>query len=254
MSEEKATHPLTVSDAIGIRKGDVVSLVGGGGKTTTMYCIANELARRGNSVIITTTTHIWPPDDHYDTLFSQDTKEVEKVLNSKKMIVLATAFDSTRATFKGIDPLWVSELAKIADNIIIEADGARTRPFKAPADHEPVIPPSSTIVLPVVGMDAVYKPLSAEWSHRTEKIAELAGVKPGDTVTPEIIARTVIHPMGGRKGVPEKAFFIPLLNKADSTKKIDIARDIAGCLKSGGIPKIIITSHKKRPIFIESVM
>ena len=39
---------------------DVVSFVGGGGKTTTMFRLAYELAQQGKRVVTTTTTHIGP--------------------------------------------------------------------------------------------------------------------------------------------------------------------------------------------------
>ena len=40
----------------------ITSLVGGGGKTTLMLRLAHELAATGARVIVTTTTHIFPPD------------------------------------------------------------------------------------------------------------------------------------------------------------------------------------------------
>ena len=38
----------------------VIALVGGGGKTTTMYALAREAREAGKTVIVTTTTHILP--------------------------------------------------------------------------------------------------------------------------------------------------------------------------------------------------
>ena len=45
-----------ISELLDVRPG-VIAIVGGGGKTTLMYCLADELKRRGK-VIVTTTTHI----------------------------------------------------------------------------------------------------------------------------------------------------------------------------------------------------
>ena len=42
-------------------KGHVISLVGGGGKTTLMYAMASCCARKGWKVLVTTTTHIMMP-------------------------------------------------------------------------------------------------------------------------------------------------------------------------------------------------
>ena len=42
-------------------KGHIVSLVGGGGKTTLMYAMAAHCARKNWRVLVTTTTHIMQP-------------------------------------------------------------------------------------------------------------------------------------------------------------------------------------------------
>jgi molybdenum cofactor cytidylyltransferase len=97
-----------------------------------------------------------------------------------------------------------------------------------------------------VGVEAVNKPLTEEWTHRTERIIEITGVKEGEIITPEIIARTLLHPMGGMKGVPSGATFIPLINKADTREDIRAASEISYCLFQGGVKKTIITSHKYR--------
>ena len=234
---------LTLSGIIGVKQGDIVSLIGGGGKTSSMYLLAEELYMAGMSVIVTTTTHIFPPEKE-PLLLSEDVREIEETLKRKRLLVLASGYEKVK--LKGIDPQLAGELIKFADVVIIEADGARNLPFKAPKENEPVIPPSSTIVLPVVGVDAVYKPLTEEWVHRPDKIAGITGLLQGETITPDIIAKTLLHPMGGMKGVPDGTAFIPLINKADTQKEIDIAKEISYCLFKHGIKKTIITSHKNK--------
>ncbi len=234
---------LSLARAIGVKKGDVVSLVGGGGKTSTMNLLAGELYNMGMSVIMTTTTHIFPPEDE-PLLLSGDIREIEEALSDHRLLVLASSCEKEK--LKGIDPLLPGKLRKFADIVIVEADGSRNKPFKAPKETEPVIPPSSSVVIPVVGVDAAYKPLSEEWTHRTEKITEITGLLPGETITPDIIAKTILNPMGGMKGVPENAVFVPLINKADTHRDMDIAREISHCLFKRGIKKTIITSHEGR--------
>ena len=234
-------NPLSLARAIGIKRGDVVSLTGGGGKTSTMYLLASELYNMGMSVIITTTTHIFPPEE-YPLLLSGDIQEIENALTGNRVLVVAASHEKKK--LKGIDPMLAGKLKRFADVVIVEADGSRNKPFKAPRENEPVIPPASTMVIPVVGVDAVYKPLSEDWTHRTEKITEITGLIQGETITPAVIAKTLLHPMGGMKGVPEGAAFIPLINKADTQKDIDRAGEISRCLFKGGVKKTIITSHK----------
>jgi probable selenium-dependent hydroxylase accessory protein YqeC len=90
------------------------------------------------------------------------------------------------------------------------------RPFKAPAAHEPVIPPETTLVVPVVGADVFGKPLDDQHVHRPELIGALTGAAPGTPITPEIVARVLAHPEGGRKGVPEGARVVVIVNKVET--------------------------------------
>ncbi|MCZ7671710.1 MAG: selenium cofactor biosynthesis protein YqeC [Chloroflexi bacterium] len=99
------------------------------------------------------------------------------------------------------------------DFVLVEADGSRMRPIKAPAEHEPVIPPDATVVAPVVGLDALERPLS-EIAHRPEKIEQLLLPTShfsllNGMLTPEAIARILTHPWGGLKSVPAGARVIP---------------------------------------------
>ncbi len=110
------------------------------------------------------------------------------------------------------------------DFVLVEADGSRMRPIKAPADHEPVIPPDATLVVPVVGMDALERPLS-EIAHRPEKVEELLMADGqlsivNGMLTAQAVARLLIHPLGGLKNVPDEARIVPLLNKVDSEERL----------------------------------
>ena len=45
--------------------GHVISLVGGGGKTTLLYALARWYSAQGQRVLVSTTTHIQRPDANY---------------------------------------------------------------------------------------------------------------------------------------------------------------------------------------------
>jgi molybdenum cofactor cytidylyltransferase len=111
--------------------------------------------------------------------------------------------------------------------VLIEADGARMRPFKAPAEHEPVLPPETTLVVPVVGADIFGQSLEDAYVHRAGRVAELASVPLGTLLTPEIVARVLVHPQGGLKGVPDGARVIPLINKIEDKTALGPARETA---------------------------
>ena len=116
-----------------------------------------------------------------------------------------------------VDRLAAAGLAKLpeAPVIIVEADGSRRLPFKAPAEHEPVVPGSTTILVPAHGLDVLGQPLDQEHVHRPQLISAIAGIAEGEPVTPEVVARVLSHPRGGAKGLPSGARLVPFLNKAD---------------------------------------
>jgi len=216
---------MRLSRALRVGPGSVVAFVGGGGKTNSMFRLAAELAENG-PVITTTTTRIFAAQislapAHYQVSSPDDLPGLVGLLESHPHILITGEPDSTRSgkapgiSLETLSAI-LSRTASLAPAVLIEADGSRMRPFKAPGPHEPVIPPQATHVVPVVGADAMGKPLRDEYVHRAALVAELAGAAPGSPITPEIIARILLHPEGGRKGVPASARLSLLFNKVES--------------------------------------
>ena len=50
---------MLLPDALGVTRGEMVSLIGAGGKTTTLFRLAKELRDQGCKVMVTTTTKIY---------------------------------------------------------------------------------------------------------------------------------------------------------------------------------------------------
>ena len=108
-----------------------------------------------------------------------------------------------------------------ADTVLLEADGAKHHPCKAPASHEPVLLRSSDIVLAVAGLSAVGKPLQ-DVCFRLEAACTLLAVPPETPLTPDLLAKLLADDAGGRKCVGTRKFYA-VLNQAD-----DEARRAAG--------------------------
>ena len=113
------------------------------------------------------------------------------------------------------------------DAVLNEADGSRMRSFKAPADHEPVVPDCTTLLVPVVGVDILGHPLTDKYVHRAECVAELAEVEAGVEVTTKIVTAVLAHPQGGLKGLPPNARATPLINRVESREHLSAARDLS---------------------------
>ena len=104
----------------------VIALVGGGGKTTTMYALAREAREAGKTVIVTTTTHILPHPGLFMTGES-DPAVLEDLLNRHGILTVGRLDRKDKMT--GGD---VAACAAAADVVLAEADGARVRPLKVP--------------------------------------------------------------------------------------------------------------------------
>lgn len=212
--------------AFGVPQG-VTSLVGGGGKTTLMLALARELAETGHTVIVSTTTHIFPPEN-IPALTNATEETVCLALQRETLICLGTPAEQGKLS---APKLTVSEMARLADYVLLEADGAKRLPLKAPAEHEPVIPPETKLVIAVLGLDGIGKPVS-EAAFRPEQYAALIGKPQSETVTPADATRVLTHPNGQRKGVADTMRYCVLLNKADDAKRnaaaLELARELNG--------------------------
>lgn len=222
-------------EALGIGRGDVVSVVGAGGKTTLVYRLAAEARALGLTVLVTTTTHM-------GTLAEATTGpvlvEAEAAVEGDLARALATEGRATvlgrrvRADkLEGLSPERVDAIARRADLTLVEADGARGRSLKAPAAHEPVIPSSTTVVVVVAALDAIGRPLDDATVHRLDLVCSTSGAAEGTTITPSTIAAALRHPSsypsrivpGMRAGV--------FLNKAEGPAAWAEARAIAALLR-----------------------
>ena len=222
--------------------GEVVGFVGGGGKTTAMFRLAQEIVEAGGRVITTTTTRIFAAQvslapAHFSA-FEVNRAKLEAVLHEKGHVLLTGPVDTALGKASSVTPDLVRSLRQMPDltAILIEADGSRMRPFKAPAEHEPVIPAEATLVVPVVGADVFGQPLTDDRVHRAELVRALSGASEGQAVTPELVAYVVGHPQGGLKGIPAGARVVPLVNKVDKPQELADARNTARYLL--GNPRI----------------
>ena len=193
-------------------KGHVVSLVGGGGKTTLLYAMASHCARKGWRVLVSTTTHIQCPQNG---TWAQTDAQVQAIWAQGTYAVVGTPAPQGKLTMPPEAQLrnWMRQ----ADAVFLEADGAKRLPCKVPADHEPVLLPESDIVRAVAGLSALGRPLQ-DCCFRTERACTLLGVSPETCLTPDLLARLLADEQGGRKLVGSRDFGV-VLNQADTPER-----------------------------------
>jgi molybdenum cofactor cytidylyltransferase len=204
------TQPL--SDRVGLGSRELIAIVGAGGKTTILGILADELGSHDKSVILTTTTKMGADQVTEPVCWSVDTDTVERMLTPGRPLTVLMGTENEKVS--GLDPDAVDALylGTSADYIIVEADGARSLSVKAPADHEPVVPALSTMVIVVMGADALVSPLKSV-AHRVDRISALTGLTGRDVLTPQDGASILLHPNGGLKDIPESARVVMAITK-----------------------------------------
>ncbi|GAB4528019.1 MAG: molybdenum cofactor cytidylyltransferase [Anaerolineales bacterium] len=233
-----------------LRLGDapLVTAAGAGGKSSLLFALAREYP----AALLTTTTHLgawqlpWADRVH----FVEDPQTLPALLDSLlpgiTLLLSAPPGEDGRARGVSAETLEIllSLRARRPLPLFIEADGARQRPLKAPAPHEPnlplplpspfgrgaggegdlPLPPPSPfgrgaggegrVHLVFAGLSALGQPLDAAHVHRAEIFARLSGLAPGAPVTVEALAAVLTHPEGGLKRTPPGARRVAVLTQA----------------------------------------
>lgn len=225
---------MKLSRALGLGGKDVVAFVGGGGKTTAMFRLAEELTAQGKRVVTTTTTRIFAaqillaPKHIFVESAAQALRDARAAIRNAPHVLLVGATNEQGKAF-GVEPALIDQLITIEEinAVLVEADGSRMRPFKAPAEHEPVIPTTTTLLVPVVGINIIDRPLDAAHVHRAERVAQIANISAGTILQNEHIARVLGDARGGLKDRPAHARVIPLVNQVENAEQLKNARAIA---------------------------
>jgi len=217
-----------LSDLLDLPLRPLISIVGAGGKTTTMYTLASELAQQGHRVITTTTTNIYfPKQDETDTLIvAAETPALLKMVSvawkqHHRVTVAGRAIGSGKVAGLQPDQPYELLMKSGADVVIVEADGARHKMIKAPAEHEPVVPPETNVALLMMSAEAINQPLSGEIVHRPERVAAVLSINQGDILTPALVARLMTSEEGGMKNIPEMAkAYVLITNVTEERREV----------------------------------
>ncbi len=236
----------------------VISIVGAGGKTSTMYDLAEELAVRGARVLMTTSTHIAKPEQ-YETAVVQrlsglaagkrtadsmgaDRNMAEAVgcaagnavgVQKKNGFILAAgkqaegpnnAWKLAMPEDLGEESVMKKLLAQF-DVILIEADGSKRLPLKVPSEKEPVLIPQTGLVIACAGLTAGGKTLGSA-CFRFASHGGWLKRRAEDSITAADLALILMDERGSRKGV-DGWYYRVLLNQADTEQEQKLAEETA---------------------------
>ncbi len=205
----------------------LVSIVGGGGKTTTLTQLFQAGLRPRS--ILTTTTAMGVPGTGGD--LAPPLTEAQKKNPALTRVSLAPPAQSglwfgslipgTQNKYKGVDPQvmdsWIRQerLAGKADTILYcEADGSKRKPLKAHADHEPVIPKTTDLTLIIFGLSGVGKTFDETRVHRHDIFSRETGRQEGQAIRMEDLF-ALLDSGHLLKGIPPLSRVAVIFNQTD---------------------------------------
>jgi probable selenium-dependent hydroxylase accessory protein YqeC len=243
-----------VAVALGVAPGDLVALVGGGGKTSLMVALGRSLVEAGQRVVLTTTTRI---ASHELALApaacaAGDEEALAEALATARCCLVTRTVGAHKAAGveQDVPRQWLAR--PDVDVVVVEADGAAQRPVKLPAAHEPALPAGTTLLVALVGIDALDGPL-VEVAHRPERVAAWLGISPEERLTPALLARLAADEEGGMKGLPAGARAALFINKVEEERQTLLAGQVAlSVLGGSSITRVVAGAlqHEERPLLV----
>ncbi|NLK14135.1 MAG: putative selenium-dependent hydroxylase accessory protein YqeC [Spirochaetales bacterium] len=194
-----------------------IAVTGSGGKTSIIIGLADYFKEEG--VLITTTTKLASPIDMdypFDEIVT-DPACPPKVGRNRQVLWAAQGADK----LESVDQVLLEEASKAGGYTLIEADGARGRPFAFHNEGEPVIPPWVDCIIAVVGLGGIGKRLDEETFHREREYRAATG-STESWITLDTLDALLNHPDGILKGTAAHPVIL-VYNQSDATSDAIVA-------------------------------
>lgn len=245
-----------LSRSLRLQQHHVIAFTGAGGKTSAMFLSAHE----SNPAIASTSTHIgdWQAsraERHFTWMEDEPMPDME-IYTGNGVTLVTGGHILEKHRYGGLNNSQLEKLKQFAGYhdlpLLIEADGSRQTALKAPAEHEPVIPPFTDLVVVTAGLSSLNKPLNEKFAFRPEIFSELSGLKMGEIITPAALAMVLKHSRGGLKNIPAFARRALILNQADTPMLQSFAGQMAESLLAD-YHSVLVTSLANQPEPVSAV-
>lgn len=256
-----------------------LAFVGAGGKTSCMYYVAEECAKAGKRVLVTTSTHILAPEpgvaaynlEEVERLWKQGRyavigkecrdADVEKKgensgiraqgeftqsqmlnIDSNAQPCLEDSYPVIRKWSTPDSDLFQKSYQK-ADIILIEADGSKGKPCKARRPYEPVIWEEVTHIISVIGMSALGQTIE-KGSYPPELVAQVLKKDKDQVLTlQDLSALTCDY---WKNASLERFEPIVLINQVDDATKHEQAMELANMIQMSGVKMLYLSCFLSR--------
>lgn len=203
---------MELNKILDIKKGDMISIVGAGGKTTLMFLLANELKNKGK-VLVTTTTKIYNPSEEVDSLaLGEEGYKFLKSINDNGIYAYGEYINDENKLI-GADVEILNGLTDSFDYILVESDGSKRKDLKAWNNNEPVVSSITSNTIGVLSLKTINMEINNENIHRLKEFTSLTNSKEGEKVNLDTLIEVIFNKKGlFKEAIGEKVLF---LNKVD---------------------------------------
>ena len=223
-----------------IASGDMVCVMGAGGKATLMKRLIREMLDEPFPIIITSTTnlHALGGENSPPVLLSEEGRaELQSAAQdwSGRGAVVWVERKLPQNMFRGLEASQVEALhvSDFHGVMIVKTDGARKRLIKAPGPNEPVIPKGATHCILVLGLVAIGQKADERIVHRMEKVRAIAGLNAGDIIEAQHLVRLASELDSYPSRLPQNAKRILYLSHCSSKKALQDAQKIFEAVPNG---------------------
>lgn len=240
---------LDINDLFNIKKGNIISIVGSGGKTNLLFFLAAEL-KLHYSVLVTTSTKIYKPSiDKFDYLYV----DIDGFINSNstkknKITVISKSINEENNKLIGIDDRDLEKLLNSFDIILIEADGSRNLPLKGWKNHEPPVLKKTNKTIGIIPISVLGRKIDSNFIYGYEEFKKFTDNN--EYVNEEIIKNICISEKGLFKNSTKEKFLF--INQADDNYDIEKSVKLAEYLRANIDDidfKIVIGSLKRKKFY-----
>lgn len=207
---------MKLCEAFDVVRGDMVAFIGAGGKTSALVGLGYELVDLDWRVLATTSTRI--AEEQLDLVphamrYTSEPEAISNALNEHKFVFLYDSIENGKVYGPPVE--WMRRSVDVLDSdvLLIEADGSKQLPFKAPYDHEPVIPDETSLVVPVVSLSVLGQPLDDDHVYNPEAMTAKYGFYPGGRIKSPWVAQVLRDEELGLRGIPDSARVVAFLNR-----------------------------------------
>lgn len=211
-------------------KGACIALLGGGGKTSLLFRLGNELSRFHDRVLLTSRTRSeFKQGDCI--VFTEDagTNSLSEYFRESNPLFVMNS-QVAESKLAGVSESDLNILKEQADLTIFECDGAKKLPLKAHTEYDPSAPDFTSHAVVIVGADVIDTRVNEGKVHRPDLFKSIWNVEDDHIMSVDFIVEVLTSERGYASKIPNYVKRIYYVNKADihPEKAKELARAFYG--------------------------